>query len=369
MADSEIQGFKADIEDVLDEFAARKNLLEAFCTRTKSLIEASLQDANIPYQSVQTRVKTEKKIRDKYSDPAKDYRRLSDITDLAGLRVITYYEDDIDRVAELIKREFTLDQENSVDKRHGEPDRFGYSALNYVCWHLERRTSDVEYRKFEGVRCEIQITSILRHAWSEMEHEWYDLREAYPNSVKRRFYRIASLLELAESEFLDIKKSRTQYQKSVAVQVEANVPDIPIDIVSLRSFIERDPLVAELDAELAKILDRPLVEAEDRVIKLRLSAASRAGMTKLQDIRAALKQYGNALPEYLRRCRSELWHGRTAGAHVARGVSIHHVTMLLTNLQGVEATAEYLKALGRAATWDLALQVAIAREVAAKHPS
>src|SRR6266481_8211014 len=94
---------KAKVEDVLAEFGRRQENLAALCAKTKSLIEASLQDANIPYQSVQSRVKSRKKLREKYLDPEKKYKRLKDITDLAGLRIITYYEDDVDRVVDVIK--------------------------------------------------------------------------------------------------------------------------------------------------------------------------------------------------------------------------------------------------------------------------
>jgi putative GTP pyrophosphokinase len=97
------QAPKADVKSVLAEFDAKEDMLAAFCARTKSLIEASLQDANIRYQSVQARVKTRKKLQDKYLDSTKDYKRLDDITDLAGLRIITYYEDEVDRVAEVIR--------------------------------------------------------------------------------------------------------------------------------------------------------------------------------------------------------------------------------------------------------------------------
>ncbi len=96
---------RASIDDVLAEFDAKEDLLAAFCAKTKSLIEASLQDADIRYQSVQARVKTKKKLKEKYLDERKNYQRLDDITDLAGLRVITYYDNDVDRVAELIRRE------------------------------------------------------------------------------------------------------------------------------------------------------------------------------------------------------------------------------------------------------------------------
>jgi putative GTP pyrophosphokinase len=306
MADSKNPEAKQTVEAVLSEFDSKEGMLGALCVKTKSLIEASLEDAHIPYQSVQVRVKSKKKLAEKYMNPKKDYRRLEDITDLAGLRIITYYENDVDRAAKVIEREFVVDRENSVDKRDTEPDRFGYNALNYVCTHLPKRVSDVEYKKFAGVRCEIQITSILRHAWSEMEHEWYDLKDAYPAKVKRRFYRIAALLELAESEFLDIRNSRTQYERSVAVRVEANVLDLPIDAVSLRSFIEQEGIVRQIDGSLARVIGRGQeTELDDRWIERRASSLNFLGLTKLQDLRDSLEQFRNAIPEYVDRCRRE----------------------------------------------------------------
>src|ERR1039458_10273142 len=95
---------KAPIEDVLAEFNAKEPMLDALCARTQSLIEAILQDVGISYQSIQFRVKSAEKLRKKFLNLEKHYKQLEDITDLAGLRIITYYEDDIDRVAAIIKR-------------------------------------------------------------------------------------------------------------------------------------------------------------------------------------------------------------------------------------------------------------------------
>jgi len=360
---------RASIEDVLAEFDRRQEMLAALCAKTKSLIEASLQDANIRYQSVQARVKTRKKLKEKYLDPSKNYRQLEDITDLAGLRIITYYENDVDRVAEVIKREFDLDAKNSVDKRDTEPDRFGYSALNYVCRHLQKRTSDVEYKRFAGSCCEIQITSILSHASSEMEHEWYDLKDAYPNEIKRKFSRLAALLELAESEFLGIRTSRTQFERSVAVRVEARVPNLPADAVSLRSFIEQEPIVAELDKSLAQIMGASLREnLPDSVVEERARAATLAGMAKLQDVRDSLAKYRTALPEFVRRCYGELWPKPPQGFEASKGISIFHLGLMLVGAKGADATTEYLKRFRLNPGWDVERQVAIASEAAGKYP-
>jgi len=44
-----------------------------------------------------------------------------------GLRIITYYREDVTRVGEILKKEFQIDATNSVDKAAAlDPDRFGY---------------------------------------------------------------------------------------------------------------------------------------------------------------------------------------------------------------------------------------------------
>jgi putative GTP pyrophosphokinase len=369
MADSKSpKDAKQALEAVLSEFDSKEVMLSALCVKTKSLIEASLEDAGIPYQSVQVRVKSKKKVAEKYMDPKKDYRQLEDITDLAGIRIITYYEDHVDRAAKVIEREFAVDRGNSVDKRETEPDRFGYNALNYVCTHLPKRVSDVEYKKFAGVRSEIQITSILRHAWSEMEHEWYDLKEAYPAKVKRRFYRIAALLELAESEFLDIRNSRTQYERSIAVRVEANVLDLPIDAVSLRSFIEQERIVRQIDGSLARIMDSGLErKLDDAWIERRVSGLKFMGLTKLQELRDSLEQFKNAIPEYLDRCRREKVWLVTDVHDLPKGISIYHLSGMLAGLRGKDAIVQLWTELGTRPSWNVERQAEIAKEVAAKH--
>lgn len=362
---------RASLEAVLAEFGRREPILASFCARTKSLIEAILQDANLRYQSVQARVKSKGKLEKKYLDPSKSYRQLDDITDLAGLRVITYYEDEVDAVAAVLEHEFNIDRKESVDKRSTEPDRFGYRAINYVCSHLEKRILDVEYKQFAGVKCEIQVTSILGHAWSEIEHEWYDLRDAYPDDVKRRFSIIAALFELAGREFVDIRKSKAQYERAVALQVEAGVSDIPVDAVSLRTFIEQEPLVAEIDLKVASILGLELRELMgDDVVEWRSRSARAAGLAKLQDVVRALDRFKEAIPVFAARCRNELWPQHPASAFAERGISIYQLSMLKAASEGREALEAFFNELGfPAITWDLARQAAIAKDLVGDRPN
>jgi hypothetical protein len=279
-------------------------------------------------------------------------------------------DDELDRVAEIIKREFEIDPENSVDKRETEADKFGYYALNYVCKYSKVPTAQSEYKKFTGVWCEVQITSILRHAWSEIEHPWYDLKGVFPTEIKRRFARMAALLEIAESEFLNLRKLQSDYQKSVAVRVEANVPDLAVDVVSLRSFIETEPLVSGIDKSLAAIVGRTLQDSiSDSMVETRMQGLLAAGLTKLEEVRESLQRFRIAIPEYLVRCRKDCWGGMTKGTEVPMGICLYHLGNILTNIKGTDASLQYLSTQGfvETITWDVARQVVIGREIAAKY--
>jgi len=121
--------------------------------------------------SVSFRVKTEAsflaKVRKKrYKDPK------SDCTDLLGIRIITYLEDDVHRAAAILKNSFSVDSSKSVDKRTPiEVDRVGYRSLHFVATLGAQRSALPEYSRFEKNVFEIQIRTVLQHAWAEIEHD------------------------------------------------------------------------------------------------------------------------------------------------------------------------------------------------------
>lgn len=249
---------RASIEDVVQDLVKRRTSFENFCQEAKSHLEKCLRDAEIPFQSIQSRVKDEAKIKSKYSDLSKadKYLSLDDLTDIAGLRVITYYEDDVDKVKELIEQEFAIDVENCEDKRLPEnPETFTYHALHLVVSLKPETLGKRAHKQFAGIRGEIQITSILRHAWAEIEHRWYDLKDSFPTSVKRRFARLSALIDLADEQFVDLREEWAQVKTSIDRSVEGGFVDIPIDAQSLRAFIEQEPLVSEIDRAIAKKVD------------------------------------------------------------------------------------------------------------------
>jgi ppGpp synthetase/RelA/SpoT-type nucleotidyltranferase len=103
-----------------------------------------------------------------------------DIVDLAGVRIALYFPGNVTEVDELIKSEFTLkeepitypkdDPENLMMKNQLPYDkRFtGYGATHYRVFLKKENIVDQRYSK----SCiEIQVASVLMHAWAEVEHD------------------------------------------------------------------------------------------------------------------------------------------------------------------------------------------------------
>jgi len=357
----------ASLSHVLEEYALISGRLADLCNGTHALIEKLLATADIQFHSVQKRVKSKDKLSAKYADITKNYRKLDEITDLVGLRIITYYEDEVDAVAEMLRHEFSVDAVLSIDKRVVEPDHFAYFGLNLICSYKPSRLDHPEYKPYADAKFEVQITSILRHAWSEMEHDWYDLKDRFPPSIKRRFYRLAALLELAEQEFVEIRNSKKQHENAAFARVEAEVPIVPIDSLSLRAFIEQEPLVEEADLDIANLLHFEVADdvSEDALI-MRSRLLTEAGFKTIEDVRAGLKRYGPAIRQYVEKCLP-VWPRRPDSTY-QKGISLFHLACMLFSSRGEAAFRNLLDELDVQFRDDFELkkQLEVAKQVLAE---
>ncbi|WP_343980279.1 DUF6119 family protein [Pseudonocardia aurantiaca] len=181
--------------------------------------------------SVTSRVKSKTSIMRKLERSDRS-REFGDITDVLGIRVVTYFPDEVDAIGNLIEREFEVDIDNSIDKRTLlDPDRFGYLSLHYVLQLDAGRSALPEYSGYKGLKFELQIRSILQHAWAEIEHDLsYKPSVSVPSEIKRRFSRLAGLLELVDAEFLGIRNEIDRTSRSALV-----VDEIEFDVARLLS--------------------------------------------------------------------------------------------------------------------------------------
>ena len=157
-------------EVVLNEYDQLRDLCEGYTQRLSELLDQLLAASSIHVHSVTFRLKTRESLKKKLYSTQDKYESLEDVTDICGVRVTTYFADDVDRVAEIVENEFEIDVGNSVDKRALlDPDRFGYISVHYVVGLSAVRSELTEYQDFRDLKAEVQIRSIssmLGPRWS-----------------------------------------------------------------------------------------------------------------------------------------------------------------------------------------------------------
>ena len=129
------------VELLMDEYREHLPLFRQLSQQVYDQLRQVFHEKGIELNSIEFRVKTEASLAGKLERKGDKYKTLSDVTDLVGLRIVTFYTDDVDKVAAIVKRLYTIDWTNSVDKRKlHQLDSFGYNSLHYIC-HLKKDRS------------------------------------------------------------------------------------------------------------------------------------------------------------------------------------------------------------------------------------
>ncbi|HGN1344210.1 TPA: GTP pyrophosphokinase family protein [Pseudomonas aeruginosa] len=212
-------------DKILLQYRENEKTYQDFAASIESILIQAIGDIKII--NISKRVKTDKSLAEKLIKKQSKYNDVSEITDIVGIRIITLFTDDVDKVAKIIESEFELDMENSIDKRKSEsPDKFGYISLHYVVKMNQTRASLPEYKKFTGLKAEIQIRTSLQHSWAEMEHGLqYKKETSLPYKIKRQLSSLSSLLEIADSQFVLLKNYEADYIEESTNLLGDNKPE------------------------------------------------------------------------------------------------------------------------------------------------
>ncbi len=267
---------------ILKEYKEKLPLFHEQEKILKQELTAAFEKAGLHVAAIESRVKSYESLEGKLRLKGSKYHSLADITDIMGVRVITYYVDDVDRVASLVERLFTVDWENSVDKRKLlEIDSFGYLSLHYIC-----STPSFPYR------FEVQMRTLLQHAWANMDHDTgYKSGVEIPSRYLRSMSRMAGLLELVDEEFSKIHVELADYRRRVqALVASGNLSDVPLDGDSFRSYLELKPFDA-LNKRIAKMNQ---AEIQEVPLGQYLTVFKGLGFQNLGDIADLVKEYSEA---------------------------------------------------------------------------
>jgi putative GTP pyrophosphokinase len=221
-----------------DWYIKNKDKFEKLSDKVRTILVDILDENKIEYHQVDSRTKTFESFSKKAENPK--YKSASEITDIAGIRVITYVEDSIPSICKFIEDNFNIDKENSLDKSKDLGlDKVGYKSVHYVADLPDSRTQLTENKKFKGLKFEIQVRTILQHSWAEIEHDRnYKFGGKLPSEIQRRFKLLAGLLELADNEFNSISKEIDNYSKEVKDKTQKGDLNISINSTSLQQYLK-----------------------------------------------------------------------------------------------------------------------------------
>lgn len=209
-----------DRPEIIRSYYESESIYQRLCDEVKYIVEKKIKGAGIGIGHLSSRTKTlasfcEKIERKSYKNP------LTEITDFAGIRIVFLYASDLTKLEALVEEEFEIHEK--VDKLGDQGvEKFGYGAVHYII-SLKEQHAGARYDDLRGVRCEIQIRTILQDAWAVVAHHLsYKHEEDIPNELKRKLHALSGLFELADDQFEGINRARTEYQNKVKESINSD---------------------------------------------------------------------------------------------------------------------------------------------------
>ena len=279
-------------EELLQQYRQRMSVFERAEKLAVKALQTTLKQQNIYVTSIEHRIKTEKSLAGKLELKGAKYASISDITDIVGIRINTFYTDDVDKVAAIVQRTFDIDWNDSVDKRkQHELHSFGYSSLHYICRLPKSIIDDPQMPELNDIRFELQMRTALQHVWSTIEHDiGYKGEVKIPDEYKRQFSRLAGMLELIDDEFSRLRTTLTDYRRKVQSLVSSGqLDEVLLDADNFRSYLEMHPFnrlnrrIAAVNQ--AEIYPTPLLPF--------VRVFSKLGLTTLGDVERLIADYSD----------------------------------------------------------------------------
>lgn len=250
-----------------------------FASTIKFLLEQLLSQNGFHVQFVAARAKNPTSIirNSEDDEKKKKYSKIKSITeldDLAGCRIIFYIEKDIERIIPLIRKDFKVINH----KPHYSTD--SYNATHFIVSLKKDRLKLTEYSAFTNLKCEIQLTTVLHHAWAELEHDiiykpdqgllkfapevfesikgrFTDVMEKHIHKAQRSFDYIVEVLE-------NLKQGKKVFDKTFVTSIEDAASNNAIHerLKLLLRYIEQYGDKTPPDIDIIKILRAALEKAK-----------------------------------------------------------------------------------------------------------
>lgn len=218
------------LQKVLDAMRERKLLHAYHSSRAKKIASLTDKCAKKKYDEVTKGYVL------KYNDPRRQ------ITDLAGARIVCYLPQDIYPIQQIVENLFDVDWDNSMNKVDLlKSDKVGYLSVHYIV-SLKEALLSAEQRKFKGMKCEIQLRTVLQDAWSQVFHDrQYKSNMAnteIPKEMLRETNLVSGALELLDNEIGRLVKQYDNIAERINNAVYQELLDSVIDKERLEEYFK-----------------------------------------------------------------------------------------------------------------------------------
>jgi len=273
------------LEEYREQLPLYKRLQDVVMQQLNDQIAQSGMELN----SIESRIKAEPSLVGKLQKKGQKYQTVSDITDIFGARIITFYNEDVDRIASMAEKLFDVDWPNSVDKRKmHEFDSFGYNSLHYVCRLPKTLYYDPDCPQLNTLGFELQMRTALQHVWSAIQHDiGYKTDIETPMEYHRSLSRLAGMLELADNEFSRIRNEIADYRRRAsALMNSGRFDEVSLDGDTFSAYLSMHPF-EQLNRQIAAITQAELHPASAMSY---LAAFRQLGLQTVADVEKLLNE-------------------------------------------------------------------------------
>jgi len=240
--------FELHAKAAIEQYRNIRPLYEAYCNILKMILTKCIEQKKIKYHSIEARAKDIDKFGEKASQVSeinanepKYQNPIAEITDMAGARIITFFPITINDIDKVIYEEFDVIEKSDKNDLLEKEDKFGYQSIHYLVKLRDDRIKLPEYQNCNKLIAEIQVRTILQHAWAEIEHDIeYKTSITIPKTIKRRFLALAGLLEIADREFQSIQNENEALKSQSRKLVKSGkLDEIEITGDSLKTYLDK----------------------------------------------------------------------------------------------------------------------------------
>jgi ppGpp synthetase/RelA/SpoT-type nucleotidyltranferase len=280
-----------NVSEAVQAYQEQRPTYERFALKLRRLLEELLEDYAFG-ETIEYRTKEVDQFREKITRVGKNYTDpLTEITDLCGLRIILRRRFDVQRVVDLIQDQFDIDEVRSVYKEDElNVDQFGYSSVHLVVQLKGSRLSLPEWSRFDNLKAEIQVRTILQHAWAQIAHDLdYKTEADVPREVRRRLFRVSAQIETADLELEQFAKEVEKLLETYKYEVSEGNIAIELNVDSLRAYLETSPNLKYWTGFIEKRLNI-WIEQTSAPLSEVIDTAEACGVTSLDQIDRVLQE-------------------------------------------------------------------------------